>query len=277
VDFGVVAKVVFETLQETGDVGGSGGLRGERLVDERDGERTVGGGEGGEPFLFHGVAFVAGEAVEAFQIHDVGSVACGEGAEDGAEQRMNRAVTFLGAGVAGGELGEGGGVEEGFVAAADAGVAGDEAGFFYEPGIAGGGTFKEEGYFVEEVECEVVCGGLFRDALDDAERAALGGEDAEDLKRVCRRLAEQHERIGGEGRAAHEGTLTEAWSGVPALPAEGEGRDGAGGVEELHCTGFGGAHFALFGGLEVVVAGEVEPAVDNVEGELFAEIAVVGF
>jgi len=34
VDFGVLADVVLEAAQETGDVDGCGGLRGERLVDE---------------------------------------------------------------------------------------------------------------------------------------------------------------------------------------------------------------------------------------------------
>ena len=70
-EFGVFAEVVGEAFLEAFDRGGGGGLGGDGLVEERGDEFAVGGGERGEPVLFHGVAFVAGEPVETFEIHDV--------------------------------------------------------------------------------------------------------------------------------------------------------------------------------------------------------------
>ena len=52
-----------------------------------------------------------------------------------------------------------------------------------------------------------------------------------------------------------------------------ETRHRFGGLEHFHRAGFGGAHEAFFGGLEVVVAGEVQPAVNHVKSQFFAEIA----
>lgn len=43
------------------------------------------------------------------------------------------------------------------------------------------------------------------------------------------------------------------------------------GAEDFERAGFGAAHDAFFGGLKIVVAGEVEPAMDEVEGEFGAE------
>lgn len=42
-------------------------------------------------------------------------------------------------------------------------------------------------------------------------------------------------------------------------------------AQQVHRAGFGAAHFTFFGGLKVVVAGEVEPAVDEVEREFGGE------
>jgi hypothetical protein len=74
---------------------------------------------------------------------------------------VDRRIAFFGTGVSGGELREGGGLEEIFVASADAGVAGVEAGFFHEPGITGGRAFEEKRDLVEEIQGEVGGGGLF--------------------------------------------------------------------------------------------------------------------
>ena len=49
----------------------------------------------------------------------------------------------------------------------------------------------------------------------------------------------------------------------------------AGGRQQPQGAGLGAAHDALPGGGEVVVAGEVQPAVDEVEGELGREVAAL--
>ncbi len=148
----MAAQVIFEAALQVADGGGGGGLLGKGAVEERGDGGAVVVGEEGEPLLFERVAFVAGEAVEAFQIHDVGAGAGGERGEGGAEEVGDGAAAFLVDGIARDESGEGGGGEEGFVAAAEVGVAGREADLFHEPSAALVGRFEVEGGFVEEVE-----------------------------------------------------------------------------------------------------------------------------
>ena len=58
--------------------------------------------------------------------------------------------------------------------------------------------------------------------------------------------------------------------GASALPSE--GGDGVGFGEEFQGAGFGAAHETFLVGVQIVVAGEVEPAVDEVEGELGGKV-----
>ena len=63
--------------------------------------------------------------------------------------------------------------------------------------------------------------------------------------------------------------------GALAWPKSGkfEHRDGVVGAEDFHGASFGTTHDPFLGGLEVVVAGKVKPAVDQVERQLGREIA----
>lgn len=148
-------EVGLEAFGEAGEVGGGkrGGLGG--LVEGGGDEGAVGGGQGGEPLLFEGEAFVAGEAVEAFEIDEFGAGAgAGERGEGLGEAGVDGGAAVLRAGVAGDEAGEAGGGGEGGVVAAEGGVAGQEAVLVDKPGAFAGGVAavaEGEGEAVEEV------------------------------------------------------------------------------------------------------------------------------
>src|ERR1019366_7326156 len=62
------------------------------------------------------------------------------------------------------------------------------------------------------------------------------------------------------GRCLFKGRV---WS---PLAMQREMRQDVDGPQQFHCAGLGAAHATFFRGLEIVVAGEVQPAVDEVEG-----------
>lgn len=78
-----------------------------------------------------------------------------------------------------------------------------------------------------------------------------------------------------QSQSAGEVQLALSTGRADGCGAEAEGGEEAGGAEQGEGAVFGGALAAFFGGLEVVVAGEVEPAVDDVAEELFREGQVV--
>ena len=99
---------------------------------------------------------------------------------------------------------------QGFVAAAEIGVAGDEARLLHEPGLALVGALEAERNLVEQVKGDGRCAGFarfrgrtLRQALVDEEGAVFGGEDVEALEGVGRRALQQHEAIGLEREAGH--------------------------------------------------------------------------
>ena len=226
-----MAEVVFEAALEVEDGGGRRGLISERAVEEGGDGGAVGVGQEGEPLLLERVALVAGETVEAFEIHDVGAGAGGERAESGAQEGGDGDAALLVDGVAGDEGGEGGGGDEGFVAAAEVGVAGDDRGFLHEPGAALVGRFEEEGGFVEEVEGDGGGGEFFRDALQNQERALVGGKGGEGLERVGGRAFREDEDVGlerGGGHGARGGARDRGAGGLSAgRPVPGFRRGGS--------------------------------------------------
>ena len=151
-DFGVAAEVFVHAVLQVGDPGGCDGLRGERLVDKLHHRRAIRGGQGGKPMLFQRITFIAGEAVEALEVDDIGAERGGEGGEGAAKQRGDGVPAFLMHGVAGDQAGERGGQAKRFVAAADSGVAGDEPGLLHEQRATLVGRFEHQGNLVKQIE-----------------------------------------------------------------------------------------------------------------------------
>ena len=139
-------------------------------------ELAVGGGPGGQPVLFKGQAFVAGEAVDAFEVDQIGAGAgAAESGEGLGKACIHGVAAFLRHGVAGDEAGEAGGGGESGVITADGGVAGEEAVLFDEPGTVAGGVapvLKRQGEAVEKIGRG---GGVRLGGAGDAEQ---GGEKA---------------------------------------------------------------------------------------------------
>ncbi len=130
-NLGVRAEIVLKAAEQSGGWRIGAGGRGCRESGEWRGEQAfrfgaVGGGQAGEPFLLHRVAFVAGETVEAFEINEVGSGAFGKGGQGGAQERGDGRAAFVRPGVAGDERSKRGGEAKRFVAPTDAVMTGDE-------------------------------------------------------------------------------------------------------------------------------------------------------
>lgn len=164
---------------------------------------AVAGWERGQPVLFQGQAFVAGEEVEAFEKHEVGAGAgAGEGGESLGEQGVDGGAAVLGHGVFRDDAGQARGGGEGGVVAADAGVAREYAVFADEPRAAAGraaGVAHLEGQAVEEIGRG---GGV---GPGDTNRSEKGGEKAVDRGEAGE--DEVISRVRGEGEKVSFGLV----------------------------------------------------------------------
>ncbi len=92
-----------------------------------------------------------------------------------------------------------------------------------------------------------------------------------DAETIGRHLGERGRQLDPQGQRDSDLVLRVHGGREPGLD-DGEARDAiAMAAQQLQRAFFGAAHHAFFGGLEVVVASEVEPAMDDVERELGGE------